>query len=247
MAVRLDLVHLVHAVGRLRAAQGMTVEALGHFLDVGARLARRRWNHPGLLSWQADAALAHHRLGDTEQAARLAADAIHDARRFAAPVALGVALRTAGLLGHRVELLQEAVEVLAPTQARLEHARALVELGAARRRHNDRVAARAPLRAGLDIAHRCGAAVLARQATDELSATGARPRKPALHGPDALTVSELRVAKLAAEGASNRAIAQALFVTVKTVELHLSACYRKLGITTRGELPDVLRLARAGV
>jgi DNA-binding NarL/FixJ family response regulator len=243
-ALPLDLVFLVHAVGRLRAAQGRTADALAHFLDCGARLERRRWRHPGLVSWQADAALAAHRLDRTAEARRLADDAVHAAERYAAPTALGVALRAAGMIDARLDLLHAAVEALAPTPARLEHARALVELGAALRRANQRVSAREPLRLGGDTAHHCGAMSLARRAEDELRAAGARPRRRAVHGVDALTTCERRVADLAATGSSNREIAQALFVTVKTVELHLGAAYRKLGISSRAELPDALATDR---
>jgi DNA-binding NarL/FixJ family response regulator len=75
---------------------------------------------------------------------------------------------------------------------------------------------------------------------EELAAAGARPRTPRRTGLEALSASERRVARLAAEGLTNRDIAQALFVTTKTVEVHLSAAYRKLGVTSRGELPAVL-------
>ena len=105
--------------------------------------------------------------------------------------------------------------------ARLEHARALVELGAALRRANQRTAARGPLRAGLDLAYRCGATRLTERARDELLAAGARPRRGALTGLEALTTSERRVAELAATGMSNPEVAQALFVTLNTVEGHL--------------------------
>ncbi|HXV93787.1 MAG TPA: helix-turn-helix transcriptional regulator, partial [Pseudonocardia sp.] len=102
-----------------------------------------------------------------------------------------------------------------------------------------RSAAREPLRDGLDLASRCGAAAVAGRATDELGAAGARPRNPVRTGVEALSPSERRVAKLAAEGLTNRDIAQALFVTTKTVEVHLSAAYRKLGIGSRAALPGV--------
>jgi DNA-binding NarL/FixJ family response regulator len=124
---------------------------------------------------------------------------------------------------------------------RLEHARALVELGAALRRANHRAEAREPLREGLDLAIRLGATAVRQQAVDELAATGARPRSVRRTGVDALSPSERRVARLAAEGQTNRDIAQALFVTTKTVEVHLSACYRKLGITSRVGLAELLR------
>ena len=75
----------------------------------------------------------------------------------------------------------------------------------------------------------------------ELVAAGARPRRAALTGPDALTAGERRVAALAAEGASNRQIAEHLFITQATVETHLRHAFRKLNITSRAELPGRLR------
>jgi DNA-binding NarL/FixJ family response regulator len=130
--------------------------------------------------------------------------------------------------------------VLAPSDARLEHARALCELGGALRRSNRRVDARAPLREALALADELGAGALADRARGELLAAGGRPRREALRGPDALTASELRVARLAAEGLSNREIAGELVVTVRTVEFHLSHAYGKLGISSRAELAAAL-------
>jgi DNA-binding CsgD family transcriptional regulator len=136
--------------------------------------------------------------------------------------------------------LAEAVDMLESTPARLEHARALVELGAALRRANRRAEARERLHEGVDIAHRIGASALVEQANEELAATGARPRKLLQTGIETLTASERRVAQLAAEDMSNKEIAQALFVTVKTVEVHLSSVYRKLGLTSRRQLASAL-------
>ena len=99
-----------------------------------------------------------------------------------------------------------------------------MELGAALRRANHRAEASEPLRDGLDLAISLGATALRRQAVDELAATGARPRSVRRTGVEALSPSERRVARLAAEGQTNRDIAQALFVTIKTVDVHLSAC-----------------------
>ena len=81
---------------------------------------------------------------------------------------------------------------------------------------------------------------LAEHARSELYATGARPRRAALDGVESLTDRELRVAKLAAEGQTNRDIAQLLYVTPKTVEVHLTNAYRKLNIGSRRELPAAL-------
>ena len=139
-----------------------------------------------------------------------------------------------------LRLLSEAADVLERAPSRLEHARALVELGAALRRSNRRADARGPLRAGLDLADRCGATKLSERARTELRASGARPRREALSGPAALTPSERRIADMAASGLSNPEIAQSLFVTVKTVEGHLSGVYRKLDVRSRTELGDAL-------
>jgi DNA-binding CsgD family transcriptional regulator len=142
--------------------------------------------------------------------------------------------------------LQEAVATLAGSGAELEHARALVDLGIARRHARRPVNARLPLRAGHELASRCGATVLADRAHQELLASGARPRRSSSSGPDALTPSERRVVELAASGRSNRAIAEALFVTEKTVEAHLGRAYPKLAVRSRHELQDALAGVAAG-
>ena len=92
----------------------------------------------------------------------------------------------------------------------------------------------------MDEAHACGAAPLADRAAEELRATGARPRRRAISGRDALTASELRVATLAAAGRTNRQAAEELFVTLATIETHLSRTYRKLGIAGRAALAQAL-------
>ena len=152
-------------------------------------------------------------------------------------------MRALGLVqGGRAgqQLLTDAVATLADSPARLEHARALIDLGAALRRGNNRSNARALLRDGIDLAQRCGASALIARANDELAATGAHRRTVVLSGLDALTASERRVAHMAAQGLTNKEIAQALFVTVKTVEVHLSRVYRKLDVSSRRDLSVTL-------
>jgi DNA-binding NarL/FixJ family response regulator len=112
--------------------------------------------------------------------------------------------------------------------------------GAALRRAGRRVQARTELERALDLAHRLGARRIANQARTELTAAGAKPRRDAITGRDALTAGELRVARLAGEGLTNREIAQALFITTKTAKGHLSHIYRKLEITRRGQLANAL-------
>jgi DNA-binding CsgD family transcriptional regulator len=142
--------------------------------------------------------------------------------------------------GADLELLREAAQVLAGSGAALEQARALVDLGAALRRAGRRSDGADSLREGLDLAHRCGASALAARAREELVAAGARPRRDALRGRDALTASELRVARLAADGRTNREIAQALFISLRTVETHLTHAYQKLAIRSRDALSGAL-------
>jgi len=114
--------------------------------------------------------------------------------------------------------------------------RYLSDRGAALPRAGSRIQARAELqRAALDLAHRCGARRVANQARAELIAAGAKPRRDAITRRDALTAGELRVARLAAQGLTNREIAQALFITTATAKTHLKRAYRKLGITRRDQ------------
>ena len=129
---------------------------------------------------------------------------------------------------------------LEPSQARLEQARALIDLGACCAAPTG-APTHESLRRGLQLAYLAGAGGLVKHAQDELAATGARPRTLALKGVEALTPSERRVARMAAEGMANKEIAQALFVTVKAVEVHLSSVYRKLQIKSRTQLADAIR------
>lgn len=182
-------------------------------------------------------------LGERETARALVEEEIGLARVFGAPRALGIALRAAGVIqGGRAgeALLRESVALLTGADAALEHAHAVCDLGALLRRSNRRAEARELLRPALDSAHRLGAQPLADRAEIELRATGARPRRATLTGLDALTASERRIAQLAGEGLTNREIAQALFVTARTVESHLTQVFRKLDLTSRDGLADAL-------
>jgi DNA-binding CsgD family transcriptional regulator len=195
------------------------------------------------VAWRSAAALATAALGDGADARALAEQEVELAQRFCVPGPIGVALRALALIegGERgVELLEAAVSALEDSEARLEHARALVDLGAMLRRMGRRSTAIERLRDGMDSAHRCGATALVHFAREELRLAGARPARMALRGRDALTPAELRVAELAAHGDTNKQIAQALFVTLRTVEMHLSNSYRKLHIETREQLPAAL-------
>jgi DNA-binding CsgD family transcriptional regulator len=228
---------------RLRLLQGETRRGAEDMLDLGHRFETVGGRNPALIAWRSQAALALFELGERDAAMKLVAEELELARQWGAPRALGRALRAAGVVegGARgLTLLHDAVNVLEGSPARLEHAKALTELGAALRRSNRRSDAREPLRRAVELATICGAKPLAERAETELLATGARPRRIALRGVASLTPSERRVAQMAVEGRTNREIAQSLFVTPKTVEVHLSSAYRKLGIASRSQLPAVL-------
>jgi len=236
------LTEILLARMRIRAACGETQAALADWHEA---LARPRGGPRA--AWIESYVVAAETLsssGDTGAARELAAEALDLARRWGAPGAIGEALRGVARVGDggdAIELLREAVEQLQRSHARLGHARALVDLGAALRRRGDRRDAREPLKQGLELADECGADGVAEIARQELAASGVRVRRRTPEGADLLTVSERRIAALAAEGTSNAEIAQSLFVTIKTVEMHLTHSYRKLAITRRSQLAGALQ------
>jgi DNA-binding CsgD family transcriptional regulator len=230
-----------------RAALAMRRE---RFDDARADLeevARReqRWSiRDPEIGWRSLAAQLAWRTGDEPAAQRLAAEQLSISRAWGADSAIGAALRMVGLVGPlddpSLEAIEQAVGHLERSPARLEHARALVDLGAALRRRGRRTDAREPLRQGVELARSCHALSLAEFGHDELIAAGARPRRLQFSGAESLTASERRVADLAASGLGNREIAQTLFVTIKTVENHLARVYQKLGIRSRDGLSEAL-------
>ncbi len=234
---------LLVARGELRLESGRYAEARHDFIAASERVRWLPYANPEVLGWRTGLALAEDALGNGGGAQRLAREALRLAREAGGPRGIGIAQRVLGTVTpceKGIELLREASETLAGTRARLQHAEALAGLGAALRRANRRRDAREPLREALDLAHRCDATALEERARTELAATGARPRKAVLTGVESLTPSELRVARMAAEGMTNREIAQSLFVTVKTVETHLRHAYQKLDVARRTELVTAL-------
>lgn len=239
---------LLFARGRLRFAQGRFAEAAADFLELERRSAG--WGVIGAPAPPARicAARAVAALGDVERARAMADAALAHARHWGAPTLVARALGTLAMTmdgDERLSALGEAVAVLDGSPARLVRAEALADLGAALRRSGRRADARPRLREALELARRCGAAGLARAAFDELAATGERVRRHTPIGVESLTPSERRVAEMAARGMTNRQIAQALFLTVKTIETHLAAAYDKLGIRSRRDLPGALAVLGA--
>ncbi len=229
--------------GRVRIALGELGLGVADLLDADRRMAAAGYHLSVLSNWVPDAVQALSGLGRREEAVKLAANELADAIRFGAPRRHGIALSACGMLDDGAQglaWLYESVATLEHSPARLEHARGLIHLGTGLRARGERKEARACLAQALDIAHSCGGAALAEEARSELIATGGRPRRKALSGPESLTPGELRTARMAAQGLTNREIAQALFVSAKTVDAHLSHAYEKLGIHSRSALPSAL-------
>jgi DNA-binding CsgD family transcriptional regulator len=238
---------LLSARSMLRAAQGDASAALADQLESRGRRGDEQAPDPDFDGWLRIALLSNA-TGDAPAAVREADAALRWARVWNTPAYVGQASTVAGLVASGDEglaRLRDAVERLERSPARRELARSLVALGAALRRRGERVAAREPLRRALDIATAGGLVGIAERARDELRVTGARIRRPASSGIESLTPSERRIAELAAGGASNPQIAQALFVTVKTVEMHLGNAYRKLGISSRKDLGALFAAAKS--
>jgi DNA-binding CsgD family transcriptional regulator/tetratricopeptide (TPR) repeat protein len=199
------------------------------------------FDNPAVGAWRTTAGMAAHRLGETDAAAALLRAEVGLAREWGAARPLGRALRALGTATGDVAALREAVDLVADgAGGRLERAYARFALGAHLRRAGARTEARDLFGLALDEADVCGAGLLAGWVAGELRVAGYRPRRNRITGRSALTPSELRVAELAAGGATNREIAQALYVTTKTVEVHLSSAYRKLGVAGRPGLSAAL-------
>ena len=239
------------ARGRLAAAAAEWENALEHFLKCGEWTESVLVHNPAMFHWRSEGGLAALRLGREGLADELISEELSRAERFGAPRAIGVARRAAALLkrGTAVEDgLRAAAELVSGCGARVELAQTLLELGGAIRRSGRPTDARDVLRDAIRVGEEIGALRVARQAREELQRAGGRPPVSAA-GADELTPSERRVAELAAEGRTNREIANELFVTVKAVEWHLGNSYRKLNIRGRNGLAQALggRTKRAAV
>lgn len=241
----LTLLPLLVARGRVRLAQGHSENALDDILH--ARALFHRWTAPTPVAFlpTIDAVTALVRLGRTDEARALAEAQVPAGRAFGAPRTIAGALRATAQTARgtdRVRILEEALQHIRTTPAVPDHTLTLLELGIAHRHNDQHMQARCRLREAADLAESCGATALVARARQELEAITSRTRgrQPRRTGQTGLTPQERRVADLAAAGYRNQEIAHTLFVTVKTVEWHLSQVYRKLGINSRAELGDTL-------
>ncbi|WP_354700720.1 hypothetical protein DSM112329_01006 [Paraconexibacter sp. AEG42_29] len=233
---------LGQAAGALALADGDAAAALRHFQEAGA-YCRGMGYEDRDIRWRGGVARALHALEDEAGAVAMADEQLALARVWGAPVGLGMALQTRAAVAARADaraLLEEAVEVLRGGPNSVQLGAALIDLGRVLQRGGERTLAQERLREGVDFAVRGGAEALVTVGLEALKRLGTRPRRRVFSGRGSLTAAELQVTELAAAGQTNRQIAQALFVTVRTVESHLSAAYRKLDISSRRELAGAL-------
>ncbi|MEV4434416.1 AAA family ATPase [Streptomyces sp. NPDC049585] len=243
--------HPLHLMARAQARRGLGDHegALDLLLACGDFLAGSGVGNPVLHPWWLHAVCLLSGMDRTDEARRIAEAAQEPARAWGTARALGLAglARGATTPGEEgLALLTEAVTTLAGSPARADHARATHLLGKALLAAGDQRGAREHLRTAVALARQCGALALARAARSRLLAAGGRMGKITGSRTDMLTRTERKVAGLAGLGASNREIAEALFVTVRTVEMHLTSAYRKLAVGDRAGLAAVLWPALPG-
>jgi DNA-binding CsgD family transcriptional regulator len=233
----------------LEALRARGIAAL-HAHDPGraAESVRTVWQHtqregaddPGVFPVAPELVEALVELDELDEA-RAVTDRLRElAEQQEHPWGLATAKRCAGLVSltdpsydeEAAAALSEAAGEYAELGLRFDAARTLLVLGRAQRRHRKWAAARASLERAVSAFDEIGSPGWVEEARSELARVGAR--RPQSEGE--LSPAERRVAELAAEGLSNKQIAQALHVTVKTVEAHLSHAYAKLGVRSRSQL-----------
>ena len=231
----------VIVTAELRRQRGDLPGALSILLDCGRRLVGAGVHNPVFAPWWLEAACLLSELDRPGEAAALAEYGSDQARNWQTPEAAGLALLASGVAGRgqpALDLLAEAVDRLAAAGTPLSHARAEFLFGRELLAADDLRGARTHLRSALAVAAQTGYAALGSAARGLLVSAGGRVHT---RWRGTLSRSELRVAELAAAGERNRDIAERLFVSLRTVETHLSSVYRKLGIGLRDELAAALR------
>lgn len=228
--------HRLMALALVERDRGRPEQALGLLERCGASLAAAGVHNPVFTTWWVHSTDLLMRLGRPGAAAERAEAGRRLAERWPTARSTGLGLLARGMAAtapaDRVELLTESARVLAGSSDRHFHALAELRLGRALLQRSDVKGARPRLHAALATAVRCGLTAVAEQARGTLHSAEGRDRSV----PAVLSHAETPVAKLAAAGKSNRAIADALCLTVRTVEYHLTNVYRKLGVPGRAGL-----------
>lgn len=225
------------ALGFLELSLGRYAEADRSLRPLSRALLDAGIREPGELRCLPDAIEALLGLGDIEAAEELLGELEAIAGSSVRPSALAAAshhrgrlLAIRGDLSAAVAALEAALEHHAASPLRFEAARTLLALGELERRAKRKRQARERLSAALATFEALGAALWADRTRAELARLGGRSRAAGL------TETEDRIARLVAEGRSNKEVAAALFVTPKTVETTLTRIYAKLGVRSRAAL-----------
>jgi DNA-binding CsgD family transcriptional regulator len=225
--------------GEYYLATGCPQAALADFTDCGNRMIMWGLDQPGLVPWRTKAAESYLAVGNNLKARELARKQLAQAGRRPSRTR-GISLRVLASTSHpskRTALLRESVEVLRDSGARLELAYAFNDLSNAHLALGEHGRAHWAARQARNLAERCGAQALKvalSKADIDVPESGDGVGARLL---DQLSDAEQRVAMLAACGYTNNQIAHKLYITVSTVEQHLTRVYRKLGVTGRAELP----------
>ncbi|WP_158675659.1 helix-turn-helix transcriptional regulator [Nocardia stercoris] len=232
-----DQAHIHAARGAVQWADGRYEQSLAEYLTAGRILADLRVANSAIVAWRSRAALAAVTIGRTELALALAEDELAIARRWGAPGAVGAALRALGLArrdSHSTHVLERAVELLQLADARYELVPALCDLARLHVENAEPIRARTVLVTAIEYAVASGNRAWLEQANALLPLVSERRKSPKL------TRQEQKITRLALEGLANKDIAETMFLTIRTVEFHLSNVYRKLGISGRSELRDAI-------
>jgi DNA-binding CsgD family transcriptional regulator len=225
-------------LGFAALAGGRPEEAVDHLEAVGRRTEAHGLREPSVVPWQPDLVEAYARLGDVSDARRVLALLSERAHVTGGAWAIAATCRCRGLIDDDLDRhFGEALAWHERDRMPFEQARTELAYGSRLRRAGRRTEARARLERALGTFEDLGAAQWARQAREEIAASGARLRPRRAGRPDdALSPRELQVATAVAEGLTNREVAARLFLSEKTVERHLGSVYRRLGLRSRTEL-----------
>jgi DNA-binding NarL/FixJ family response regulator len=235
---------LMQAKAFVRAASGELDKGIELLQQCGRGLEQDGVTNPLFLPWWAEATLLLAERGRARAALPLVEYGEDLVARWDVPRARALARTARAMVSRgteRIDLLTDAAAAMESSGALLERQRVVHLLGRELLRREDQKAAREHLRTAADLASWCGATAAAVDARDLLLSAGGRMRQVTGARTDVLTSSELRVVELAVGGATNREIGEELFVTSRTVEVHLTNAYRKLGIAGRADLPAALR------
>jgi len=228
-------------VGLAELAAGETAAADRHLTEALEVFERVSFREPAVWRADGDAIEAALAAGDPDRAQELLTRFAERAARSRIPWSLAVSARCRGLVlaaQGELDAAGEALELALAEHERcpmpFERARTLLVLGRLQRRLKRKRQARIFLDEARELFAGQGAATWVARVDEELERVAVR------RAPTELSATELRIAQLAAEGLSNQAIAEQVFVSVKTVESNLKRAYRKLGIASRAQLARAL-------